>query len=445
MNNSNIPNNIKRLHSILGFDSKLHIVGGAVRDNIMYELPKDFDFATVLTPEQVIEKLEGTEFKICPIGIRRGTVAVIAEDGESFEVTTFRKKGKETQFSNTIEEDLSARDFTINAIAFDMNSNKIIDPFGGINDIKNKTVRCVGNPKERFEEDPHRIIRMCRFVAKLNFSLPFQEIHQARELSSLIKNIEPERICAELKKIFGSMSGPELKRCINQLDDVNFFKIWIPELVSCKKVTQNKFHSLDVFHHILGVVSGCKSFHAKIAALFHDIGKPLTKSIDEITGNIHFFGHEDKSAELAEEIMKRLKFSNDDIAIVKLLVAEHMRPIDCGHKGIRKTKKKLGKEFDLWLELKFADKVSGGTPIHILNSEFIPNWNNFQILIKEVEESEAINPTEKLAISGFDVMNIKKIKPGKEVGQIIDKVQDFIFEFPEKNNREDLISFIKGI
>lgn len=440
----NVPEKVLQLKQALGKNADLHLVGGCIRDIIMNTNPKDFDLATALPPEVVIRYCKEAGIQTIETGIRRGTITAVI-DHEPFEITTFRKKGLETEFSNTIEEDLSARDFTINAIAYSLDNEKIVDPYNGIDDIKNSRLVSVGAPEERFEEDPHRIIRMCRFAAKYEFFIPVETGFAAEKLGHLMKNIEPERINAELKKIFDSLGHDSLLDCLLLLEDVGFFKYWIPELEACKGVEQNKYHSFDVYTHIMHVVRGCHLYHAKFAALFHDIAKPQCKTTDE-NGNIHFYGHEDVGAEMTESILRRLKFSNSDIDIIVKLVKFHMRPIDCGKKAIRKLKSTLGSDwdFELWMDLKHADKFSGGTPAEELLKYTIA-WNDFVDLCEEVDIEEIQNPTSRLAINGYQVMSVLNLKPGPQIGEWMKKIQDYVFEFPEKNTVEDLTGFIIAV
>lgn len=422
----------------LGADSDLHLVGGCVRDHLLGKVPKDYDFATVLHPEEVVNRCKKFDIPTIVTGIRRGTITAVI-DHEPFEITTFRQKGKETNFSTTIEEDLSARDFTINAIAYNLLTDQLVDPYNGCKDIQLGILRMVGKAKDRFEEDPHRILRLCRFAAQFLFSVSREIIHDAQDCIPLLATIEPERINAELKKIFSILSGYPLRECLELLDLVGFFNVWIPELIDCKDVEQNKYHKFDVFRHILNVVRGCHTYHSKLAALFHDIGKPDTKTCDE-TG-IHFYRHEVVSEAMAHTIMKRLKFSNDDIEKVRLLVREHMRSIEGGPKAVRKTKHTLGELFPDWMDLKKADKISGGTPDKEL-LVWMEKWKIFEENLKFVEELEKFHPIEKLAIDGHKIQEILNLKPGKEVGEILKACREKVFEDPKNNDVLFLTLFV---
>lgn len=434
-----IPDAVDQIHSALGQDAKLYLVGGCIRDALMGEDPKDFDLATVLPPLEVMSRLDAAGIKHIPVGIRRGTISAIIK-GEAYEITTFRCKGNETRFSSTIDEDLSARDFTINAIALNLRTEEIFDPFGGIKDIKAQNMKTVGDARERFIEDPHRIIRMCRFAAKFGFRVQIEQVAQAMSLKHTLRLIEPERICAELKKIFDGLDGDALRRCLLMLGDVGFYEAWIPEFQATRGVTQNKWHSLDVHDHILGVVTGCHHTHSKLAAFFHDIAKPITKTTEE-NGDVHFYRHEDVGAEMTSQIMKRLKFSNEDTATVTQLVRFHMRPIKCGNKAIRKLKVALGENFELWMDLKFADKFYGGTPDKELD-QFALDWKAFEEQVEQVRVEELVHPTEKLALNGHEVMVFFGLNPGPVVGKLMDRAKDMVQEFPERNNYTDLIAFM---
>ncbi len=435
-----LPIPVFQIKNALLEDAELHLVGGCIRDVLLKIKPKDYDFATILHPDEVIKRCNNANIKTVVIGIRRGTVSAII-DGESYEITTFRKKGKETLFSSTIEEDLSARDFTINAIAYNLHTKQFVDPFNGRVDLETKMLKTVGSPRERFEEDPHRILRMCRFAAQFDLNVSIREIAIAQDLQSLLANIEPERINAELKKIFTSQNGNQLYSCLFILNEVGFFKVWIPELEACKGVTQNKYHEFDVYEHIMSVVKECENYHVKLAALFHDIGKPSTKTTDE-NGDIHFYEHEDVGAVMTEEIMRRLKFCYDDIQIVVQLVEFHMRPINCGKKAIRKLKAALNFNFLRWMRLKQADKFCDGTPPAV-RKKYAEMWNTFTDLLAEVEAEEIKHPTRNLAINGTVVMVELGLKPSHKIGDWLDKCHEYVYEFPERNNVHDLVDFLK--
>ena len=430
---------IRQIAKALGKDSDLHLVGGCIRDMFLKKIPKDFDFATVLAPEVVERRCAAAGIKTVIVGIRRGTISAII-DGEAYEITTFRQKGKETLFSKTIEEDLAARDFTINAIAYNLRTNEIVDPYNGLGDIQYRILRTVGSAKERFTEDPHRILRMCRFAAQFDCAVSDEQVQCAIDLQDLLATIEPERINAELKKIFVTLPRAALLRCLMYLDDVGFYKIWIPELAACKGVTQNRDHEYDVYKHTFSVVFNCENYRVKMAALFHDIGKVQTKTIDE-NGDVHFYGHEDKSAEMAEVIMQRLKFSRADMDSIIKLIKFHMRPIECGKKAIRKLKAALENDFENWLQLKHADKFFGGTP-DVELEKYKKSWATFMDLLHEVEQEETVHPTAKLAINGEVVMKLLDLKPGPEVGVWLDKCKEYVYEYPEKNTIEHLTGFL---
>ena len=435
---------IQKLIDIFGDDAQLHLVGGAVRDEIMGLEPKDLDFATKFHPKEVIKKCKAKNIRFIETGIRRGTITVVI-DGEPIEITTFRNYNDENQFTETIEEDLTARDFTINAIAINVHTGEVVDPFGGKEDIKNKRIKAVGEqPQKRFMEDPHRAIRMCRFAAKFDFSIEGITLLSAIDVSHRhLTDIAIERIQQELVKILTLKDGKQVVKAIHHLDEIRFFDFFIPELNVCKGVEQNHFHSFDVFNHILKVVEGTPNILVvRLAALLHDIAKPATVTVGD-DGVRHFLTHEDVGAEMAKEILVRLKFPNDVTKDVCFLIKQHMRSINMKGKGVRKLIRDLGEHLDNWMLLKHADKL-GGRPEHI-NEIFNDKWNKFLDRLEQEQNREEKHPFHELAINGNDVLRVLRIKPGKKVGKVLNTLMDMVLENPEINERENLLNLIKEL
>ena len=326
-------NQLKKIIAALGVDADLHIVGGLLRNFAEGAAASDCDLATKLYPELVAERCKQAGLQLYSTGLEHGTVTIHI-DGENFEVTTFRTPGPRNQsvFSEDIATDLSGRDFTINAIAFSLNSLELLDPFDGLEDLKAKKLRAVGSANERIAEDPLRIMRMIRFGPAAGFAVEEDLSQAAKECCEGLKSVSPERIRVELEKLIVSEYS---KAALQSMLDLGIMEVVLPEIIPAVGFEQNDFHTEDVFEHTLSVVEQAAPYlSVRLAALFHDLGKPHTLSIGE-DGRRHFFNHERVSAELTGQIMQRLKFSKKKTKSVTNAVALHMRPLDCGPAGVR--------------------------------------------------------------------------------------------------------------
>lgn len=306
-----LPDRIVEILDILsgnGFEA--YAVGGCVRDMLMGKSPQDYDITTNALPEQICGCFK--DFKVIETGIKHGTVTVVS-GGENIEVTTYRTDGdyidnrhpESVKFTTLIEEDLSRRDFTMNAIAFNYNHG-IVDPFGGEKDIKNKTIRCVGDPDKRFNEDSLRILRAIRFAAQTGFEMEEKTHLQIFENMDLIKNLSAERVFSEFKKI---LCGDYARKVLREYKEV--IGVVIPEILPMIEFQQNtKYHNLDVFEHTLKALENTeKDEILRLAVFFHDIGKPEAFFEDE-DGVSHFKGHAKISKDKTEVILSRLKADN---------------------------------------------------------------------------------------------------------------------------------------
>ncbi len=308
---------------------KAYLVGGAVRDIFLHKKPHDFDVATNATPQDVTKLFK----TVIPTGFEHGTVTVHFE-GKQIEVTTFRTESgysdgrhpDSVNYAATIEEDLARRDFTINAIAADLRDGSIADPFDGRKDIKKKIIRTVGNAHERFMEDGLRPVRCLRFAIKLGFSIEkytYSEIFDKKILAK-VASISVERFRDEFEKMLES-DKPSV--ALQMMEETGITAIFIPELLKgrlCIQSDYRGFHDFDVLNHLYYACDGAPAskLNVRLAALFHDIGKPDCKKI--IDDSITFYNHERLGAELTRQILTRLKFSNAMINNVCHLIAEHM-------------------------------------------------------------------------------------------------------------------------
>ena len=432
-----IPDYVKRvLNKLKEHNYESFIVGGSVRDLILGKKPWDFDVTTNAKPDEIEEIFK--DYKTISIGKEFGTVVVVQEEG-NIEITTYRTEGKyidgrrpsEVKFSNKIDEDLSRRDFTINAMAYNEDIG-LIDPFNGRKDLEKDIIKTVGNPMERFIEDHLRILRAVRFATQLDFIIEDDTKKACGEMNYLLERISVERIREELFKI---LLSEKPSYGIRLMKDLGILKIIIPELVDSVGFNQyNPHHDKNVFEHILCVVNNTPPIlEVRLAALFHDIGKPHTLTIDE-KGVGHFYGHDKLGAEIAEKILKRLKCSNELINSVTILIREHMTHHNkYKDKGLKRLINRVGKEriFNL-IELQKSDRICSSKDVNI---DFLFQREKE---IKRILESKEPYEKKHLAIDGHDIINLGYIQ-GELIGIILDYLMEKVIDDPDLNNKEKLI------
>ena len=419
-----------------------YVVGGCVRDSLLGRSPKDFDITTNCLPEEVISIFKSTH-KVIPTGLKHGTVTIL-DEGIPYEVTTFRIDGEyldnrhpeKVQFTSSLKDDLARRDFTINALAYN-NENGLIDCFGGVNDLKNKIIKCVGNASDRFNEDALRMLRAIRFQAELNFKLDRDISDSIPNLSGNIKNISIERIRDEFNKI---ILADAFK--IEELDNLGLLKQFIPEFRICLRTKQNNiYHVFNVGEHILCSINNIEdNLVLKLTMFFHDIGKPNCLSTDE-KGVDHFYKHPKESVKIAKEILTRMKYDNKTIDRVLVLVEYHDMQI-VSKKQIRRLLNKIGEDnlIDL-LKVKEADMKAQ-------NLDFYDGRHNeletVRTEINSILEEEQCFKLKDLKINGKDLIKMG-IDPGKEIGIVLNALLDKVLENPELNTKEKLIEISKTI
>lgn len=413
-----------------------YIVGGCVRDSLLGRIPNDWDICTDATPNEILEVFE--DFKTIPTGLKHGTVTVVV-DNMSIEVTTYRIDGdysdgrrpSSVEFTDDIIKDLSRRDFTINAMAYSESSG-LIDPFCGLESLNNKTICCVGNARERMQEDGLRVIRAIRFASQLDFSIDMDVSLGIIEKEYMLENISKERIREEFNKILLSekpSNGIDLLLCMHLLQHI------VPELQCCLGFDQhNHNHNKCVYQHTMSVVDNIEpKLELRLAALFHDIGKPNTFTTDE-DGVGHFYGHNKESAKICREIMTRLKYSNKEIEYVSELVYHHMeRHLDPKSSTIKKFINRVGLDkLDDLFKLFIADRL-GTKPPYDLEDIYRLKFECERVL----SEKQPLG-IKDLVISGHDLMEIG-IPQGKEIGKILNELLELVLEDFELNNREALL------
>lgn len=418
---------------------KCYIVGGGIRDLLLKMKPKVWDLTTDATPQQVTRLFK----KVVPTGIKFGTVTVIINK-IPYEITTFRSDEKYVDarhpskviFSGDLNKDLSRRDFTVNAIAYDPITKELVDIFGGQKDLKKKLIRAVGDPVERFREDGLRPIRACRFAAKLNFKIEDKTLKAIPKCLNSAKKVSMERVHDELMRMLEA-DRPSIG--IDLMRKSGLLKLYIPELLKGIGVKQPKpFHKDDVYWHGLYTCDATSKNKPvlRLAALLHDIAKPQCKI------KYTFYNHEVKGAEMAYKIMKRLKFSNEHIDHVTNLIKNHMFNYtpEWSDAAIRRFIRRVGLKYvDGLFELRAADIIAMGRKVEPGHPRQLRKR-----IKKIIGEQNALH-IKSLAVDGNDVMKVLGIKPGPRVGEILNGLLEKVLDNPELNTKPKLIEIIKKV
>jgi len=424
---------LKLLESTLA--TELYLVGGTVRDAIAGISPKkDFDLAANLTPEEILARLNIANIQVIPTGLKHQTVmAVFPESKLHIEITSLRAKRSDGSIGvgTSIDEDLKLRDFTINALAFSFKDKVLLDPLSGINDIENKIIRACGDPVERIKEDPLRALRSVRLASTLGFIIETKTAEAVKQSATLLKKVSMERIRDELEKI---LVGPQPRLGLELLLELDLLPVCLPEIMPSVNCEQNRFHSADVFVHTLDVVEKTRDdLVLRLSALFHDVGKPHTITIDEETGDRHFYKHETVGAEITSEALSRLKFSNEINDATTALVRLHMRPTDSGVPGLRRLIRDTGELYSTWRELKEADTLA----TNVNSEEFLLHLNEFDERIAEIKKGPELSPLSALALKGKDLLEMG-IKESPIIGVILRHLHEKVLDNPELNTEEYL-------
>ncbi len=406
-----------------------------MRDAFLNRHETDLDVATDLDAETIRQRCVAHGIRTIDTGIQHGTVLAIVHN-QHIEVTTFRHPSSREQqrSAHDIQTDLSGRDFTINAIAFDLARGTLIDPFDGTRDLSRGIVRAVGDSAERLNEDPLRILRMIRFGAAQGRQIDSATFAAAQSLVERLVAVSVERIAHELDEI---LLSPFPHLGVRALFDVGALPYTIPELIPSIGFEQNRFHIHDVFEHTLWVLERTPADRIlRWAALFHDIGKPHTLSVDG-AGNRHFYQHEVVSEKQSRTRMHALRFSRDDTDRISSIVRHHMRPLDCGAAGVRRLIRDLGDELPRWRAFKDAD-----SPPTMPEQEFKEISEGFDILLAIENARRALPAYGKLAVSGSDIIALGA-SPGPIIGRILFELEELVLEDPARNERELLLEEAK--
>ena len=435
-----------------GFEA--YVVGGCVRDSILGKKPDDWDITTSAKPQDIKKIFRST----VDTGIKHGTVTVLMrENGKlnGYEVTTYRIDGdyadgrhpKEVQFTPELSEDLKRRDFTINAMAYHPERG-LVDLFSGREDLEKKLIRCVGNPNERFSEDALRMMRAIRFAAVLGGTVEEKTLEAVKAHAADLSKISAERIRTEAEKLLVSDNPYYFKLFY----ETGLTKVFLPEFDKCMETTQeNPHHCYDVGEHLLHSTENINTEKLKeelgeeaykdnlrllrITMILHDIGKPGCKTIDE-NGIAHFKGHPALGAKMAEDILKRLKFDNDTIAMAKGLIQFHEGRYAAEKKLLRRAINSAGEKFfPLMFYVYEADTLAQSM---FMREEKTERLKELRKLYAEIKASADALSLKDLAVKGGDLIACG-VRPGKDMGELLNAMLSDVIDEPSHNDKEYLL------
>ncbi|EHG33238.1 CCA tRNA nucleotidyltransferase [Enterocloster clostridioformis] len=432
------------IHILQEHGYEAYVVGGCVRDSILGRAPSDWDICTSATPSEMLDIFKNK--KVIETGLQHGTITVVA-NGEPYEITTYRLDGDYSDhrrpdivtFTDNLIEDLKRRDFTINAMAYNDEAG-LIDPFGGMEDIKYNKINCVGSAKDRFSEDALRILRAIRFASQLDFVMMPDTDWEIHKQYKNLENISIERINNEFCKIVSSNSF-----CVQMVLYNEVFALFIPELKDMFEFKQNNpYHNYNVWEHTIHAIENCEDEELiiKLAVLFHDIGKPHSYQDDE-DGTRHFKGHGRVSADMTDEIMKRMRFDNDTRNSVVELIYYHDATFEVGKKYIKRWLNKIGElQFRRLLQVRKAD-IKGQNPDY--ENGRLQKVFDIKALLEEVLSEKPCFSLKDLVINGNDVKKTMMIKEGKDIGYWLNVILNKVIDGELNNTKEDLIYYMTGI
>ncbi len=434
----NIPKDVETVINILsGNGHKAYVVGGSVRDSLMGREPDDWDVTTDASPKEIKEIF--ASFRTVDTGIEHGTVLVVS--GKTpVEVTTFRIDGEykdnrhpdSVTFTKNIEDDLARRDFTINAMAYN-HEDGIIDPFGGRNDIENRIIRCVGEPDKRFNEDALRIMRAVRFSSVLGFTIEENTAESILKNENLLNSIAAERLTKELMKL---LCGDNVFDVLTTFRSV--IGVFIPELKLEFDFKQyGKKHAYDVWMHTVHTVNNIEANPVlRLTMLLHDTGKIATHELDE-NGNSTFRNHAAVGGVIAENILRRLKFSKEYINTVSYLVSIHDKEVPETRIQVKEYIKELGeKNFIRLMKIRRADKSGLSKGYRDIADKLVFAYSTFD----EVMNNNEPYSLKQLAIDGND---LKNLVPANDIGDTLNFLVETVIKHPEFNNKETLLELVR--
>ena len=420
-----------------GFEA--YAVGGCVRDSILGRKPDDWDITTSATPQETKQLFQ----KTFDTGIEHGTITVLLGK-DAYEVTTYRVDGKyedsrhpsEVTFTRSLKEDLLRRDFTMNAMAYN-DKEGLVDIFGGMDDLQNRCIRCVGNAEERFREDALRILRAVRFAAQLDFEVEEETKQGIRRLAPTLANISAERIQVELVKMLVS-PNPGLLRMAYEL---GITQVILPEFDVMMQTTQETpHHCYSVGEHTLRAVELVRAEKTlRLTMLLHDVAKPKMKTVDD-KGRAHFKKHDLEGTQMAKAILRRLKFDNDTMNKVTKLVAYHDYRMEAEPRLVRRAMNRIGEDlFAEYLEVRMADTLAQSA---YQREEKLQNLQDIRSCYEEIIENKQCVSLKELAVTGSDLI-ADGMAPGKEIGHVLNLLLEQVIEKPELNDKETLLRLRK--
>lgn len=458
---TNVRKSLEIINNVFISSGKsIWLVGGCVRDIVMGKIPKDYDLATDSHPHIVLDICQQNNIATYKTGIQYGTITLVIND-ISFEVTTFRKDALTSdgrrpdyvEFADNILDDLSRRDFKMNAMALYLNDylksnfskDMILDPYGGLEDIRNEEINCVGNPMDRFDEDALRIMRAIRFSTKYNFLIGKETLEALYKSHNKLINVSTERITSEFNQILLNFN---LRA--NDLQDEKYLNKWrltnfiikkvIPEMYALSEITHNNsYHLYDVYTHSLLVCAGVntKNITVKLAALLHDIGKMTSDTIDTEKLTKHFYRHAEKSVIISKCILERMKYSNDEIDTTLKLIEHHDVELQDNKKSIKRLLNKVGENlFEELLDIKLSDKMNH-IGLSISNDEKF----NMMKIYKEILYNEEVFSIKDLVISGNDLIDLG-YEPSPLFSEILNDCVNLCINKPHYNTKECLLEYV---
>lgn len=437
-----LPEHVRTIINMLqDCGHEAYAVGGCVRDSVLGKKPADWDITTSAKPREIKAVFPRT----VDTGIAHGTVTVLM-DQCGYEVTTYRIDGeyedgrhpKEVKFTSSLLEDLKRRDFTINAMAYNERDG-LIDAFEGVKDLQRHQIRCVGDPGERFGEDALRMLRAVRFCAQLGFSMEEKTRQAVCELAPTIGKVSAERIAVELVKLLVS-DHPQM---IRQVYETGLSAVFLPELDRMMETPQHcKHHCYSVGEHTIRALEWVRADKVlRLAMLFHDVAKPVTRSTDQ-RGWDHFYGHEETGAKMTREILRRLKFDNETIRKCALLVGAHDQRPKAEEESVRRAMVKIGAAaFPDLFEVKRADVMAQG---FYCRKEKLQETADFEHFYRQIKAQGQCLSIRDLQINGTDLIALG-MKQGTEIGNILSALLDWVLEDPGRNAREKLLKEAKSL
>lgn len=433
------------IHILQSNGYEAFLCGGAVRDSILGRPIHDYDITTSATPDEMMDVFK--DKRIIATGLQHGTITIVI-DGDGYECTTYRIDGNYSDsrrpdsvtFTRSLKEDLKRRDFTINAMAYN-DEVGLVDPFNGMEDIKYHKIQCVGKPEDRFAEDALRILRAIRFASQLSFVLEPNTDYVLHKMYQNLENISVERINSEFCKIAISSDF-----CVQMVLYGDVLSLFISEIKDMFDFPQNNpYHIYDVWNHTVHAVQAyecdCeedlnpRDLITSLAVFFHDIGKPHCYQDGE-DGIRHFKGHGRVSADMTNEIMKRLRFANDTREKVVELVYYHDATFEVGKKYVKRWLNKIGEEqFRRLLNVRRADIKAQAD----MNQETrFQKIDNIEYILEEVLQDDECFSLKDLAVNGKDLITIG-YKPGKEIGEVLNNLLDSVISGEYINEKEKLL------